>query len=146
MTPAIRWLLIAAIAFGAGVAGVFVGRSVMPPPPRHAVELHDFLHDQLDLDAQQHARLDVIEASFAVRRRDLETRLRADNARLAAVLEAQHGEGPAVDAAVDQSHATMGELQKATLGHIFAMRALLRPDQAHKFDAAVTRALTADGR
>ncbi len=146
MTPAIRWLLIAVIAFGAGIAGVFVGRSLMPSPPQHGVELHDFLHDQLDLDARQHASLDVLEASFAVRRRELETQLRADNARLAAVLEAQHGEGPAVDAAVDRSHATMGELQKATLGHIFAMRALLRPGQAGKFDAAVTRALTADGR
>ena len=38
----------------------------------------------------------------------------------------------------------MGELQKETLEHIFAMRSLLRPDQAAKFDGAVVKALTAD--
>jgi hypothetical protein len=38
----------------------------------------------------------------------------------------------------------MGQLQKETLEHIFAMRALLRPDQVAKFDAAVVKALTAD--
>jgi hypothetical protein len=36
----------------------------------------------------------------------------------------------------------MGELQKATLRHVFAMRAVLRPDQAARFDAAISKALT----
>ena len=40
----------------------------------------------------------------------------------------------------------MGELQKATLAHIFAMRQLLRPDQAAQFDRAVVKALTDDQR
>jgi hypothetical protein len=40
----------------------------------------------------------------------------------------------------------MGELQRETLAHLFAMRRLLRPDQAAKFDRAVTRALTEDAR
>jgi hypothetical protein len=40
----------------------------------------------------------------------------------------------------------MGELQKQTLAHIFAMRAVLRPDQAAKFDRAVVEALTAEAR
>ena len=39
----------------------------------------------------------------------------------------------------------MGELQKATLAHIFAMRQLLRADQTPQFDAAVVKALT-DGQ
>ncbi len=40
----------------------------------------------------------------------------------------------------------MGELQKETLAHIFAMRAILRPDQATAFDRAVVKSLTADAR
>ena len=40
----------------------------------------------------------------------------------------------------------MGQLQKETLEHIFAMRAVLRPDQAARFDAAVVKALTAKER
>ena len=47
----------------------------------------------------------------------------------------------AVDRAVDRSHMAMGELQKATLSHVFAMRAVLRPDQAEIFDKAVAEAL-----
>ena len=37
----------------------------------------------------------------------------------------------------------MGALQTETLEHIFAMRAVLRPDQTDKFDDAVVKALTA---
>ncbi len=40
----------------------------------------------------------------------------------------------------------MGELQKATLAHIFAMRQVLRPDQTAEFDRAVVKALTDDRR
>jgi len=40
----------------------------------------------------------------------------------------------------------MGELQKATLQHVFAMRAVLRPDQTARFDKAVVQALTSPSR
>lgn len=102
------------------------------------------LHDGLDLDDRQRARLNVLEQRFAVRRRALELELRADNARLADAIEAEHGNGPQVAAAVDRSHQGMGELQKETLAHVFAMRQILRPDQAGTFDRAVVKALTAD--
>src|SRR3546814_5619142 len=93
------------------------------------VELHDVLHSKLDLDDRQKAQIELLEQRFAVRRRALELELRADNARLADAIETEHGNGPGVAAAVDQSHQAMGQLQKETLGHIFAMRQILRPDQ-----------------
>ena len=65
---------------------------------------------------------------------------------IAAAIEAEHGNGPQVAAAVDRSHGSMGELQKETLNHMFAMRQILRPDQARTFDRAVVKALTADAR
>lgn len=147
MTPKLRHaLLVALIAFCAGLAGAWVGRTFVsvPAPPR--AELHDFLHNQLDLDAGQRAQLETLESAFAVQKRTLEGQLRANNTELARAIDREHGEGPEVTAAVDRSHHVMGELQKATLAHIFAMRALMRPDQAAKFDAAVTRALTAEGQ
>ena len=147
MTPKRRRaLLIALIAFCAGLAGAWTGRTFIPAPAPPRAELHDFLHNRLDLDASQRAGLEALEAGFAVQKRTLEARLRANNAEIAAAIDAEHGEGPQVAAAVDHAHGTMGELQKATLAHIFAMRALMRPDQAAKFDAAVTRALTAEGQ
>src|SRR3546814_2746530 len=54
-------------------------------------------------------------------------------------IQAEHGYGPAVGAAIDRSHQAMGELQKETLEHVFAMRAVLKPEQAAKFDATVVR-------
>lgn len=141
-----RWTVsIAVIAFLAGIAGVLAGRALIPSQPQSS-ELHQVLHHQLKLDAGQEARLEVIEQQFAVRRRALELELRAANARLADAIQAEHGNGPRVTAAVDASHVAMGELQKATLAHIFAMRQILRPDQAATFDRAVVKALTADAR
>ena len=147
MTPKLRHaLLVALIAFGAGFGGAWVGRAVIAAPPQPPAELHDFLHNRLDLDANQRARLADLEAGFGLQKRALESELRANNTELAAAIGREHGEGPQVAAAVDRSHRTMGELQKATLAHIFAMRALMRPEQAAKFDAAVMRALTAEVR
>ena len=139
-------LLVAVVAFIAAVAGVFLGRYFFPQPVAAGVELHEVLHGKLDLDARQKSQIDLLEQRFAVRRRALELELRADNARLADAIEAEHGNGPRVTAAVDQSHQAMGELQKETLGHIFAMRQILRPDQARTFDQAVVHAPTDDAR
>ncbi len=133
-------------AFAAALGGVFVGRELLPAAPRPGAELHDVLHHRLALDGNQRTRLDALEQRYAVQRRALEFELRADNARLAAAIVAEHGNGPRVAAAVDQSHAVMGELQKATLSHIFAMRQLLKPDQTTQFDQAVVKALTEDAR
>ena len=40
----------------------------------------------------------------------------------------------------------MGALQKATVAHVFDMRAVLTPEQAKAFDAEVIAALTQEGR
>jgi nickel and cobalt resistance protein CnrR len=139
-----RTLMIAVIIFLAALAGVFAGRLLVAPPPPSENGLHTLLHNSLDLDATQHAKLDTLEKQFAMRKQALQLEMRADNAKLAAAIEEEHGYGPKVASAVDQSHIVMGQLQKETLEHIFAMRALLRPDQAARFDTGVVKALTAD--
>lgn len=141
-----RLALIAILAFIAAIVGVLVGRQFVEPASQSGAELHALLHEQMSLDAGQQRRLETLEAAFAVRHRALELEMRAENARLAEAITAEHGNGPRVATAVDASHRTMGELQKETLAHIFAMRGLLRPDQAAKFDAIVTKALTEDAR
>ncbi len=146
MSGRTRLALCVVACFIAAIGGVFVGRALLPAPAQPGAELHDVLHHKLALDAEQEARLLVLEQRFAVQRRAFELELRADNARLAEAIEAEHGYGPRVAAAVDQSHAVMGELQKATLAHVFAMRQLLRPNQTAQFDQAVVKALTDDTR
>ena len=139
-----RNLTIALIAFAAALLGVFAGRALAPVETKAGSDIHAVLHDQLDLDADQERRLEILESEFAVRRQALEAEMRADNRRLAQAIQAEHRSGPAVGTAIDATHMTMGKLQKATLAHVFAMRALLRDDQAVIFDAAVTKALVED--
>lgn len=146
MSHRLQFALAMVLAFGAALGGVFLGRTFLNAPPPVESELHQVLHEQLDLDPAQDAKVDAIEAQFALRKQALERELRSDNARLASAIEAEHGYGPQVAAAVDRSHGAMGELQKATLEHIFAMRSVLRPDQAAKFDSAIVKALTAKAR
>jgi hypothetical protein len=145
MTSTTRLILCVVLAFLAAIGGVFVGRALLPHPKQPGAVLHEVLHHDLALDANQQAKLKLLEDRFAVQRRALELEMRAANARLAEAIETEHGNGPKVAAAVDQSHAAMGELQKATLAHIFAMRQLLRSNQTPQFDQAVVKALT-DGQ
>ena len=137
-----RFLLMLLFAFGAAIGGVLIGRAWIAPPAPAEFGLHEVLHQDLQLDPAQSARIEEIERQYALRRQALELELRSDNARLASAIEAEHGYGAQVSSAVDASHKAMGELQKVTLEHIFAMRSVLRPDQAERFDAAVVKALT----
>lgn len=147
MRPGIRrTVILAAVAFLAALAGVFVGRSLADRQVEQPSALHDLLHEELELTPEQLGRIEAIETRFAARRRALELELRTDNARLASAIEAERGYGSRVTAEIERSHRAMGELQKETLAHIFEMRGVLSPDQAERFDRAVVKALTAHAR
>jgi len=146
MTAARRVAIIGCIAFLAALVGVFVGRLLVDAPKPSEAELHTLLHRELTLTAEQEKRLQAIESQYSGRREALELEMRASNIRLAQAIEAEHGYGPRVTKAIDETHEVMGELQKETLRHLFAMRSVLDRDQAAMFDKVVVKALTADAR
>lgn len=146
MTATRRVAILGFIAFVAAVVGVFVGRMLVDAPKPNETELHALLHSELTLSDAQEKRLRAIEGRFAGRREALELEMRAANIRLAQAIEAEHGYGPRVTKAIDETHEVMGELQKETLRHLFAMRSVLDRDQAEMFDKVVVKALTADAR
>lgn len=111
---------------------------------REAPTLHEFVHEELDLTDEQDRRLEQLEASYLVRHKELELGLRAANAQLAGAMEREHEFGPEVGKAIDGVHRRMGDLQKATIEHVFAMRAILDPQQQQLFDRHVETALTRD--
>jgi Spy/CpxP family protein refolding chaperone len=137
-----RYLLVAVVAFAAALGATWLSRSLAEHGHPEGGTLHVLMHEQLDLDAAQEAKVEVLEGQFAERRKSLDAQLRQTNAELASAIANEHQYGPKVAEAVDRSHMAMGDLQKATLSHVFAMRAVLRPDQASRFDTAVTEALT----
>lgn len=128
----------------AGGAG-WMGAQYAIRHPRAAPSLHDIVHRDLNLTAEQMRRLDAVELEYAAQRKRLEAAIRAANRELADAIE----EGPAsprLEPAIEHLHHAMGELQKATIAHVFAMRAILTPDQARAFDKEVKAALTQEGR
>lgn len=137
-----RYLLIALVAFCAALAASFVARSLAPEAAHEGGELHALMHEELVLDPEQERQIEALEARFSQRREQLDAAMRAANAQLAQAVESEHEYGPRVSEAVDRSHMAMGELQKETLSHVFAMRAVLRPDQAAVFDERITATLT----
>lgn len=141
-----RYLLVALVAFAVALAASWLGRNLFVPRHGEGGELHVLMHETLKLDPAQKQSIETLEADFAGQRMALDARLRAANAELAQAIESEHQYGPKVADAVDDSHMAMGELQKATLRHVFAMRAVLRPEQAAQFDAAVAKALTGSAR
>lgn len=146
MRQALRIALIALIAFVAAVAGVYAARTFSDQSRKSESELHAFLHNELKLDANQHAKIEAIEARFVIRKKALEKDMRAANAQLAGAIEAEHGYGPKVTTAVDNVHHVMGEMQKETLDHLFEMRAVMNAEQAGRFDKTVVKALTTDAQ
>jgi hypothetical protein len=145
MTSAQRYVFVAVLAFFVALAALWLGQRLRGEAPAET-RLHVLMDRELGLDPGQKARIDALERGFAQRRGALEVELRAANADLAAAIARDRAYGPSVEKAVDRSHIAMGELQKATLRHVFAMRAVLHADQTARFDAAVAQALTTPPR
>ena len=136
VATALTAAVVSSAATWAGAAWVM--RQRQPP------SLHDIVHDRLDLSAEQDRRLDAIETRFAAARPALEAEVRAANRELGTAIAASQGDTPEVQAAVDHFHVAMGDLQKATIAHVFEMRSVLTPEQATVFDAAVVDAMSRD--
>jgi len=145
MRPAYRYALVALVSALVALGALRIGERMRAGTPSESA-IHSVIHREVHLDGMQERRMEALEQGFAQRRARLEGDLRAANADLAAAIAHEHAYGPDVERAVDRSHKTMGELQKATLQHVFAMRAVLRPDQTARFDKAVVQALTSPSR
>lgn len=141
MTGGLRYAIVAIVAFLVALGALWIGQRVRSDEAGET-RIHALMHRDLDLDPAQEARIDALEQDFAQRRRRLDDDLHRANADLAAAIAREHAYGPDVERAVDRSHVAMGELQKATLRHVFAMRGVLKPEQTGRFDKAVAEALT----
>ncbi|WP_230293126.1 periplasmic heavy metal sensor [Croceicoccus sp. Ery5] len=138
----LQLLLAIALALAAGVLGAIAAGELRDTGQSQT--LHHFVHEELDLTDRQKAQLNQLENNFAAERKDMEISLRAANSQLAAAMEDEHEYGPKVVSAIDEVHDRMGDLQKATVRHVFDMRALLDPQQQLRFDRQVASSLTSE--
>jgi Spy/CpxP family protein refolding chaperone len=134
-------LIVLATAFG----GLYLGQHFMPKPHVHQIQSasswHQILHDKLHITPEQDVRLEEIERHYRQRRQYLEEQMRLTNMELAEAIKADKSFSPKVQAATDKIHHAMGELQKATLEHLFEMRPILTDEQNRKLEQMVTDAL-----
>ncbi len=105
------------------------------------VTSHEWLHKELNLTAAQLKALEPVEAQFGDRQRKLAEALRDANRQLARAMAEDKAYTPRVAAAVEHVHHTMGDLQKVSIEHVFAMRAVLGPEQGDRLLALAQQAL-----
>ncbi|MEQ1705112.1 MAG: Spy/CpxP family protein refolding chaperone [Rickettsiales bacterium] len=131
-------LIVATLAFGACwmVGNSFMGHRETTHDP------HQWLHEQLNLTAEQDTKLEPIEAKFANHKKELEAEIHQANRELATAINEDGNYSPRVKQSVDKIHSAMGELQKVTLEHLFEMHSVLTPEQRKKLNSLTTDALT----
>jgi Spy/CpxP family protein refolding chaperone len=132
-------LFILLVATAAGIACYFAGRFASRQEPIRAVDYHYWIHGKLGLTPAQEKSLEPIEEKFASRRKELMAVIREGNRELAEAIISDRSDSERVKAAVDKIHHAQGELQKAVLDHVFAMRSVL---SAKQYDRLVR--MTAD--
>ena len=128
----------------AGAIGGWVGvRFALSASQQHS-GLDELIHRKLDLSGDQLKAIHEIERTFAVRRKELETEMRAANRDLAAAVRTEREFGTSAKAAITRFHIAESALQQDTVIHVLAMRRVLTEDQARQFDEEISRALTAE--
>ena len=133
------------IVIGLTFATLYVGQSFMSghhiDGDHRGYDMHNYLHDKLQITNEQDQQLTEIEQQFNQQKLRLEETIRLANMELADAIKKDDSYSPEVQQAVDKIHNSMGELQKVTLEHLFAMKPILDEEQNKKLKRLITDAL-----
>ncbi len=142
MTSLVRVAVLIAVltALVAGLGG-WIGVRIGLQQAHAKAGLDELVHHELHLSQAQDRRIDALETGYGAQRRSLEAEMRAANADLADAIATEHTYGPRAQQAVERFHRAMGALQEDTIKHILAMRAVMTPEQAKRFDVLINNAL-----
>jgi nickel and cobalt resistance protein CnrR len=141
-----RLILSTIVGATIGVGGA-VGLAYIWHGPMHKdSDLHQMLHEAVPLDAREQTDLDEKERIFAARRGQIEVKLRTANANLADAIASDPRWSPRVEAATRQVEQAAADLQRATLVHVFEMRAGLEPEHRAAYDKVLIDALRQESR
>ena len=135
-------ILLALVAAIAGAACWFTARYLNGAIHAEKGDAHAWIHTQLGITAEQDRALGPIEQRYAEARKHYGELLRIANAELGKAILEDRSDSERVKAAVAQIHHAQGELQNATLQHIFEMKAVLTPPQYEKLLQSTADALS----
>jgi Spy/CpxP family protein refolding chaperone len=130
MTPgqaAIAWglALTTLVAVASSTIAVWSMRSAASP----SRDYHAWIHQELRLTEEQERNLLPSEMRYVEAKRHFTEVIRLANRELADAIGDDQTNSPRVQAAVERIHQAMGQMQKATLDHIFEMKAVLTAQQ-----------------
>lgn len=125
---ALLLLIVAAVAAGA----CRLTRCIVPMMRPIPADAPTWVHQQLGITEAQERAIEPIERRFTERRNRLTEAIRQANGELASVMEQDKAASLRVNAAIERIHAAQGELQMATIAHVFEIKAALTPEQGDK--------------
>tara|TARA_R110002094_G_scaffold211028_1_gene181428 strand:- start:196 stop:630 length:435 start_codon:yes stop_codon:yes gene_type:complete len=126
-------LFFTAVVIVAALSSYLTLRLVDHSSPLKQTEFaHRWLHEELHITPAQHSALAPIEEHFARQQKRYSTNLLEANRHLARIMSADKVYTPRVAAAVEQVHRCMGDLQKASIEHVFEMHTVLTPSQGEQ--------------
>jgi nickel and cobalt resistance protein CnrR len=134
-------LLLVAVCAVACATCWMTGRYLSRHGRHEAVEAHTWIHTQLGMTREQEKALEPIEERFEEKKKHYAELLRIANKELAQAILEDRSDSPRVTAAVARIHQAQGELQNATLQHIFEMKPVLTPQQYEKLLQLTAEAL-----
>jgi nickel and cobalt resistance protein CnrR len=102
---------------------------------------HVWLHRELKLTAEQERALEPVEARFAEKQQQLSAALTEAHRALGRTMAEEKHFTPRVATAVEAVHRRIGDLQKASVEHVFEMQAVLSPEQGEKLFSLVQETL-----
>lgn len=144
MTNVLRLLLLLAAVAAVAVASCWLsGRYFRHGSTDRSVASHQWIHQELRIGTDQDKALAPVEERYAARRREMTEAIRQANMELARAISQDREYSPRVTAAIEKIHHAQGELQKATLEHVFEMRSALTPEQYEKLLRSTAAALEA---
>lgn len=131
MNPKLRLAAqLLAVAVVAALSCWLTGRLVREDHgERGIVDGHYSIHEDLGLTEEQEKSLEPVERAYEARWKELAAQIATANIELADALQRDEQWTPAVAAAVEKITRAQGELQQATLEHVFAMKPFLTPEQ-----------------
>lgn len=107
-------------------------------------QAHAWIHTQLGITAEQEKALEPIEQRYAEQKRHYGEILRIANTELGRAILEDRSDSDRVKAIVLRIHQAQGELQNATLQHIFEMKPVVTPQQYEKLLRFTADALITD--
>lgn len=131
------FIVIALVGFGA----FYASGNFLKPSHHNQIDAHIWLHEQISITAEQDQKLSEIEKKFSDKQHVLREKIHVGNLELAAAMLEDKTFSERVTAAVERIHHAQGELQKATIEHIFNMQTVLMPQQAEKLNKLAADAL-----